>query len=177
MRRFDTNNSAWPLWPYHAKSELAGNSPSTSKTRSLPPAPVRTGFTLAEALLAVMLLGIAASSVLLPFTAGTVLRKEGSARTLASNLASEQMERILATPFAQVVTTWNNTIEPAGQVKDAQGNTLVGNVYSSLGRTTTCSYIYVSQQSGQNTASLISVRVEVSYRGAPLVTLDRLITE
>jgi type II secretory pathway pseudopilin PulG len=135
------------------------------------------GFTLAEALLAVVLLGIAASSILLPFTAGAVLRKEGAARTLASNLASEQMEKVLRTPFADIVLTWNDHTEQAGTLTDSAGNTLAGNTYSPFTRTTTCSYVRTGQQSGLTDASLIHVTVDVTYRGASLVTLNRLISE
>ncbi len=135
------------------------------------------GFTLAEALLAVVLLGIAASSILLPFTAGAILRKEGAARTLASNLASEQMEKVLRTPAADIIATWNNHTEEAGELTDSAGNTLAGNTYSALARTTTCSYVRVGQQSGLIAPSLIHVTVDVSYRGAILVSLNRLISE
>ena len=41
------------------------------------------GFTLAEAMIAVMVLGIAAASVLLPFVSGAAVRAEGINRTLA----------------------------------------------------------------------------------------------
>ena len=135
------------------------------------------GFTLAEALLAVVLLGMAASSILLPFTAGAILRKEGAARTLASNLASEQMERVSRTAFADIVSTWNGHSETAGELTDGQGNILSGSIYSSFTRTTTCSYVRAGQQSGLIPPSLIHVTVEVTYRGAPVVTLDRLISE
>jgi type II secretory pathway pseudopilin PulG len=138
---------------------------------------LRAGFTLAEALLAVVLLGIAASSVLLPFTTGTVVRKDGARRSLASNLASEQMEKVIRTSFSQIIPTWNNTIENAGQLKDAQGNTLTGSIYASFSRTTTCKSVLASQQAGVLSSSLISIKVEVLYKGDPLVTLNRLVSE
>jgi type II secretory pathway pseudopilin PulG len=143
-----------------------------TKYRSL-----RAGFTLAEALLAVVLLGMAASSVLLPFTTGTIVRKEGARRTLAANLASEQMEKVIMTPFSQIISTWNNTTENTGQLKDGQGNTLTSSAYDSFSRTTTCKSVLVSQQSGVLGSSLISINVVVLYKGAPLVTLNRLVSE
>jgi type II secretory pathway pseudopilin PulG len=138
---------------------------------------LRAGFTLAEALLAVVLLGIAASSVLLPFTTGTVVRREGAQRTLAANMAAEQMEKVTRTPFSQIIPTWNNTTEIVGQLKDAQGNTLTGSVYSPFSRTTTCKSVLASQQAGVLSPSLISIKVEVLYKGATLVSLNRLVSE
>ncbi|HSV27271.1 MAG TPA: prepilin-type N-terminal cleavage/methylation domain-containing protein [Sedimentisphaerales bacterium] len=135
------------------------------------------GFTLIEALLAVVLLGMAASSILLPFTAGAILRKEGAARTLASNLASEQMEKISRTPFAEIVSTWNGHSEAGSELTDGQNNLLSGVIYSSFTRTTRCVYVQASQQTGLMQPSLIHVTVEVTYRGAPLVTLNRLLSE
>jgi Tfp pilus assembly protein PilV len=138
---------------------------------------LRSGFTLAEALLAVVLLGVAASSVLLPFTTGTIVRKEGARRTLASNLAAEQMEKVTRTSFSQIIPTWNNTTENAGQLKDAQGNILTGSVYASFSRTTTCSSVWVSQQADVLSSSLITIKVEVLYKGETLVSLNRLVSE
>jgi|GEM_PF-1044085 len=159
---------------FHALPSTDGNHMRRNKTKCVG---LAAGFTLAEALLAVVLLGIAASSVLLPFSAGAIIHKEGTARTLASNLASEQLEKVLQTPFTQVVSKWNNFAEQPCQITDAEGDILTGAAYSAFTRKTTCSYVYVGQQSGSLPPSLISVTVEVSYRGAPLVTVNRLISE
>jgi prepilin-type N-terminal cleavage/methylation domain-containing protein len=137
----------------------------------------RTGFTLVEALLALMLLGIASASLLLPFTAGATIRKDGLARTMAASLASQQMEKVLGTPFSQIVSTWNNTTEAAGTLTDAQGNALSGHMYSQMARSITCSPVYASQQSGTLAPCLINVTVTVTYRGAALVSLSRLVAE
>jgi len=61
----------------------------------------RRGFTLAEAMMAVVVLGIAAASLLLPFVSGAAVRAEGINRTLAARLASDLMEEIVNTPFDQ----------------------------------------------------------------------------
>ncbi len=137
----------------------------------------RTGFTLIEALLALMLLGIASASLLLPFTAGATIRKDGLSRTMASSLASQQMEKVLGTPFSQMVATWNNTSEAAGTLTDPQGNALSGGMYSQMARSTTCSYVYTSQQSGTLAPCLINITVTVTYRGDTLVSLSRLVAE
>jgi type II secretory pathway pseudopilin PulG len=135
------------------------------------------GFTLAEALLAVMLLGIASASVLLPFTAGEAARRDGLARTMAANLASEQMEKALRTPFSQMVSTWGSVVESEGTLTDPQGNALSGNMYAFFARTTTCTYVYTSQQSGTLAPSLVNLTIAVSYRGAPMISLTRLVAE
>jgi Tfp pilus assembly protein PilV len=60
------------------------------------------GFTLAEAMLATVVLAIAAAGVLLPFTSGAKVRTEGIRRTLAANLASDLMEEIIDKQFDEI---------------------------------------------------------------------------
>jgi type II secretory pathway pseudopilin PulG len=50
------------------------------------------GYTLAEAMLAVVIVGAAASGVLLPFAGGAAVRAEGQHRTLAAKLADDLIE-------------------------------------------------------------------------------------
>ena len=61
------------------------------------------GFSLAEAMIATVVLGIAAAGVLLPFTSGATVRAEGMRRTLAAKLASDLMEEIIGTEFDQII--------------------------------------------------------------------------
>ena len=49
----------------------------------------RKGFSLAEAMMATVVLSIAAAGVLLPFTSGARVRAEGMRRTLGAKLASD----------------------------------------------------------------------------------------
>jgi prepilin-type N-terminal cleavage/methylation domain-containing protein len=72
----------------------------------------KAGFTLAEAMIATVVLGIAAAGVLLPFVDGAASRAEGMRRTLAANLAAGLMERIISTPFEQIVNNFNGYTEP-----------------------------------------------------------------
>lgn len=137
----------------------------------------RAGFTLIEALLALMLLGIASASILLPFTAGAAIRRDGLARSMAAGLASEQVEKVLQTPYSQLVSTWNGTDEASGTLKDSQGNTLSGQMYSQMARHTSCSYVYASQQSGTLPPCLVNITVTVTYRGETLASLSRLVAE
>jgi type II secretory pathway pseudopilin PulG len=80
----------------------------------------RAGFTLAEATMALVLLGVAAAGVLLPFSRGAAVQAEGLRVVLAARLADDLMERILATPPSQVVSTWNGYTEAQGQVCPVQ---------------------------------------------------------
>ncbi len=81
----------------------------------------RKGFTLAEAMIATVVLGIAAAGVLLPFMNGAVVRAEGTRRTLAAKIAGDLMEEIVNTPFEQIIAGYDGYAEPQGQVKDASG--------------------------------------------------------
>ena len=81
----------------------------------------RRGFTLAEAMLAVVVLGIAAAGLLLPFSSGARLRVEGMHRTLGAKLASHLMEQIVHTSFDQIMDDYDGYSEAEGQVKNAAG--------------------------------------------------------
>ena len=76
----------------------------------------RSGFTLAEATMALVLLGMAAAGVLLPFSDGASVQAEGRRRTLAALLADDLLARIATTPPSQIVATWNGYAEAQGQV-------------------------------------------------------------
>jgi type II secretory pathway pseudopilin PulG len=78
---------------------------------------VRPGFTLAEATLAMVLLGIAAAGVLLPFSGGAAAQAEGARRTLGAVLANDLIERIAGTPFDLIVETYDGWDEAEGQTQ------------------------------------------------------------
>ena len=79
------------------------------------------GFSLAEAMMATVVLSIAAAGVLLPFTGGAAVRAEGRRSTLASKLAADLVEQIIRTDFEQIVTAYDGYAEAQGHVKDAGG--------------------------------------------------------
>jgi prepilin-type N-terminal cleavage/methylation domain-containing protein len=134
------------------------------------------GFTLAEATVAMVLLGIAAAGVLLPFASGASVQADGVHRTLAAMLANDLIEQITATPFDQIIATYNYS-ESQGQLKDAGGTTFTGSQYANFSREVTCQYVYVPQQDGAQAASFIRATVRVYYRGLDIVTINRLIGE
>ena len=126
-------------------------------------------------MMAVVVLGIAAASLLLPFMSGAAVRAEGINRTLAARLASDLMEQIVNTPFDQIVTSYNGYSEPQGQVKDAAGAVFVDPNYTRFGREVSCQYVYVPQESGAENPKFIRVTVQMYYDGKQIATIHRLV--
>ena len=157
----------------------------------------RRGFTLAEAMMAVVVLGIAAASVLLPFISGAAVRAEGINRTLASRLASDLMEQILRLPFHDPndetsyslgpesgdydnIDDYHGYTESQGQVKDATGAMFTDSMYANFSRNVTCEYVYVPPQLAESNPSkceFIRITVQVDYSGRQMATIIRLVSE
>lgn len=133
-------------------------------------------FTLTEAMMAVVILAIAAASLLLPFTSGAAIQAEGSRLTLAAKLASDLMEQIINTPFEYVVGSYNGYSESEGQVKDAGGFVFTGSLYSNFSRNSSCSYFYFSSEDTRVQPKFILVMVRVYYKSDEVVRIVRLIT-
>jgi hypothetical protein len=131
---------------------------------------------LAEATVAMMLLGIAAAGVLLPFASGASVQADGLLRTLGAILANDLIEQIAATPYDQMVATYNYT-ESQGQIKDASGAAFTEARYARFSRTVSCQYVYVPQQNDTVAANFILATVQVLYQGLEIVTINRLISE
>jgi Tfp pilus assembly protein PilV len=132
------------------------------------------GFTLAEAMMAVVVLNIAVAGIVLPFTAGTTIRAEGMHRTLATSLAADLMEKINNTSYDDIVSNYNY-IELQGQVKDYNGVVFTSSNYANFSRQVICEYVRVSQQFSGTQPFFIRATVIVSYKGNELVRLTRLI--
>jgi prepilin-type N-terminal cleavage/methylation domain-containing protein len=140
---------------------------------------MRSGFSLAEAMMAVVVLGIAAASVLLPFISGAVVRAEGVNRTLAARLASDLMEQIINTPFDQIVSSYDDYSEPQGQVKNMDGAFFVDNDsrYANFSRSVTCEYVCVPGENILAPRKFIRITVQVNYSGKQMATIVRLVSE
>ncbi|MBN1510218.1 MAG: prepilin-type N-terminal cleavage/methylation domain-containing protein [Sedimentisphaerales bacterium] len=135
------------------------------------------GFTLPEVTVAMVILGMAAAGVLLPFADGASVQAEGLHRSLAAGLANDLLERIITTPFDQIVGTWHGYTEGQGQVKDASGTTFTDPIYANYSRDVSCQKVYMPQQSGAPVpANFILARVRVYYRGKQIAAVDRLIS-
>jgi len=136
----------------------------------------RRGFTLTEAMIATVVLGIAAAGVLLPFTSGAAVRVEGMRITLGAKLAGDLMEEIVNTPFEQIVADYNYS-EPQGQVKDAGEVVFTDPMYTNFSREVSCDYVYVPQESGSGVSKYIRVTVRVYYSGKEIAAINRLVGE
>jgi prepilin-type N-terminal cleavage/methylation domain-containing protein len=159
--------------------------------------PRQRGFTLAEALMATVVLAIAAAGVLLPFARGAAVRAEGIHRTLCAKLASDLMEEIITEPFLDPdgsaydynlgpdsgETTFDNIddfhgySEPQGQVRDASGVVFTDRSYARYSRDVSCAYAYVPQESGAGAPKFILITVRVYYGGSKIATMNRLVSE
>jgi len=134
-------------------------------------------FTLAEAMMATVVLGIAAAGVLLPFTRGAAVQAEGMRRTLGAKLASDLMQEIINTPFNQIVAAYGAFSEAQGQVKDAGGVVFTDSNYAMISRESICNYVYVTQESGTGVAKFILITVRVYYSGKEIAIINRLVSE
>ena len=129
--------------------------------------------------MAIVLLGLAAAGVLLPFSSGAAAQAEGVRMTLAAKLAGDLMERIIATPFDQIVG-WGDghtDTEAQGQIADAQGVKFTDPMYVNFSREVTYRYAYpygVVEYSAPPDFVLVTVRVH--YQGRDSATLNRLIS-
>jgi len=157
------------------------------------------GFTLAEAMMAMVVLGIAAAGVLLPFTSGAQVRAEGIHRTLAAKLAGDLMEEIINKPFNDPdgssydyhpgpdggeaifdnIDDYHGYSEAEGQIRDAAGEIITDSNYARFSRTATCVYAYVPQQTprDEDQCNYIRVTVKVKYNGREIAVINRLISK
>ncbi len=135
------------------------------------------GFSLAEALMATVLLGIASAGVLLPFTGGVAARAEGGRRTLAAKLGGDLVEQIIRTDFDQIIANYDGYVEAEGHVKDAGGAEFIDSRYGKFSRSVSCAYKYMPEESGAASARFILITVRVYYKGNEMVKVDRLVSQ
>jgi prepilin-type N-terminal cleavage/methylation domain-containing protein len=160
----------------------------------------RRGFTLAEAMMAVVVLSIAAAGVLIPFSSGAAVRAEGMRRTLSAKLASNLIEQIVNEPFHDPdgssydynpgpdegeisfdqydnIDDFDGYSESQGQVKDAAGTVFTDPFYNNFSRNVTCEYVYTPQESGTTAPKFILITVQVQYNGKQMASISRLASE
>jgi prepilin-type N-terminal cleavage/methylation domain-containing protein len=133
------------------------------------------GFSLAESMMATIVLGIAAAGVLLPFTTGARVQVEGTRRTLAAKLAGDLMEEVVNTPFDQIIANYNYS-EAEGQIKDASGVVFGDSNYSRFSREVSSELVYVIQQDPTKAPNFIKATVCVNYDGVEAAIIHRLIS-
>jgi prepilin-type N-terminal cleavage/methylation domain-containing protein len=135
------------------------------------------GFTLTEAILAMVILGVASVIVILPFSTGAVLQAEGINQTIAANLASELMEKVTNTSFEQILTTFDGYSEPEGGLKDFQGQIYNSSNFKYFSRDVSCNYVYVPQESGDKEVKYILITVRVYYQNGQIAEIHKLISK
>lgn len=133
-----------------------------------------SGFTLIEAMMAMVLLSIATAGLLLPFASAVTVQQEGVDRTLAVRLACDLTEQIVNTDFDKIVAKYGNYSETAGQVKQVDGSIFSGSMYANYSRKAHCEYIYTAQQDGLDAPNFIRITVQVYYNGSKMADLVRL---
>jgi len=140
---------------------------------------MQQGFTLAEAMMATVVLGIAAAGVLLPFTSGAAVRAEGMHRTLGAKLAADLVEQIISTPFDQIIPTYNGYTESHVQVRDAAGVPFTDPKYANFSRNVSCQYVTVPQQTPREKqqCNFILITVRVYYSGKQIDAITRLVSK
>ena len=134
----------------------------------------RAGFSLAEAMVATVVLAIAAAGVLLPFVSGAAVRAEGTHRTLAAKLAADLTEEIVSTEFSEIVN-YNGYSELQGQITDANGVVFTDSNYANFSRDVSCEYIRLPQQSPTQPEEFILITVRVYYNGNEIAVVNRLV--
>lgn len=127
-------------------------------------------------MLAVVVLAVAAASLITPFSAGAAIQAEGNHRTLAAKLACDLLEQIMRIDFDQIVATYNGYTETTGHVKNASGVEFNDPLYDNYSRSATCEYVYTPQQSGIAGTEFILVKVTVSYNDIELADVTRLVS-
>ncbi len=153
------------------------------------------GFTLIEALLAVVILAMVISAILMPFTAAAQNEQVDARWTVAVSLGEEMMEEVLSRPFndpdgASVVgpdagegsrdefdniDDYDGYVESIGNIASFDGEAASDPAVTRLSREVTASYVYVSGQDTSNAPTFIRVVVEVKHNGVAIVTFTRLV--
>jgi len=152
------------------------------------------GFSLTEALIGITLLAVCVFAITMPFTVGAGIEQEDARRSLASMLASEMMEEILAKPFDDPqgggsagpeagessrsnfdnIDDYDGYSESAGAIADMAGTALTEPAATDLSRHVTVDYVYVSGQDTGESASFVRITVQVQYLGEEVLAITRL---
>jgi prepilin-type N-terminal cleavage/methylation domain-containing protein len=128
----------------------------------------RKGFSLAEAMMAVVLLAMAASAVSLPFMAGANVRAEGARRTVAAKLAHDRVEQIVSMDFDGLLS-YDGYFEFYGMVENANGEFFTDPIYSKFIRITNVTPATVAN------VNLLWVTVSIYYNTEEMIHLSTLV--
>lgn len=124
------------------------------------------GFTLAEAMVAMVILAFAAVAVTLPFTSSASVQQETARQRLAARLAADKIEEIAAADYDSIFATYDGYTESVGQIKNAAGEIFTDPIYQNFSRQITCTNATVAG------VDLTWVSVTVYYEKAEDVIIE-----
>jgi prepilin-type N-terminal cleavage/methylation domain-containing protein len=149
----------------------------------------RAGFTLLESLLASVILAASVSAVLIPYSAGARNDAYSAEKALATSLASDLMEEIIAHPFSDP----DDGSQVAGPDSGEYGQASFDNVddfhgltepagfcttdprAAALSRGTEVQYVFVNGQDASEPPKVCRVTITVDHGDETLATLTRLV--
>ena len=127
------------------------------------------GFTLIEATGAMLLLALAAAGILLPFANAASVQAAGARQTLAANLASEMMEKVLQSETSAILSSFGVYSEAKGAMLDTKGELLTDSIYTGFSRSV------VSQAVTVKSVPLVKITVSVAYEGNEMTQVTTLV--
>lgn len=144
-------------------------------------------FTLAEAMIAVVIIGIAATALILPFNVSATNQHHGAVMTLSSKLASDLMQRTLNsirkdiadpnTSFLNIAAKYDGYQEQQGHILDAEGTEIADDTYDLFGRSIKCVYVNRLAENGNDSYKFMKVTVNVFFNSDKKISLKRLVTD
>lgn len=154
--------------------------------------------TLFEALLAVMLVGLAATAFTSALSAGLTQDRVAMQHAVAANLAAGLVDEILVRPLRDPnnladrtpgpdagetsrplydnIDDYHDLQEAAGQLRGPDGALLTDATLAGFSRSARAVYTRLPGQDASSPATFILVTVEVKHDGVSLVTLKRLMS-
>ena len=127
------------------------------------------GFTLIEATIAMVLLAIAAAGVLLPFASAASVQEEAGRQTLAANLASEMMEKVLQSEPNDILLNFGVYSETKGAMLDTKGVVLSDSIYAGFSRSVEAVKVPLVPS-----VPLVKITVSVAYEGNEMTRVTTL---
>ena len=122
-----------------------------------------------EAMIAMVLLAIAAAGILLPFANAASVQVEAARQTLAANLASEMMEKVLLSEPNDIIATYGTYVEAEGAMLDTQGDYITDSIYDGFSRSVS------SQTATVASVDLVAVTVAVYYQNNEMTQVTALV--
>lgn len=144
--------------------------------------------------MAITLLAVCITAITGPFVAGAQNDQEDARSALATTLASEMMEEVMAADYDDPdgpgklgpesgessrakfdnIDDYDGYTESEWLIANRSGDVATGAAAEGLSRSVEVDYVYVSGQAGSDPATFVRITVMVSHHDRPLVTLVRL---